>query len=211
MGVSRLIFSMSHFHLASEWFNKVHRKYRTPINAIIGFSLVGILLTIFSFLTPRALDTLGNLYAIGASMGYTLVFISLIRLRFVDPYSPRPYHVPGNIKWKRKDGTIVQVPVIGFLGFLGVFSLFIVVLATHDIGRIFGPIWIVACLIYYIVYRKRNKLPVFGSVPHDWEKEQVQVLTSAEEYELVEQYKQALIHRDRERGIKSRWAEEEIE
>jgi APA family basic amino acid/polyamine antiporter len=49
---------------------------------------------------------------------------------------------------------------------------------------------------------------VFGSVKHDWEREQVDVLTSAEEYEMVEQYKQALIQRDRERGLRSRWAEE---
>jgi hypothetical protein len=34
------------------------------------------------------------------------------------------------------------------------------------------------------------------------------VLTGAEEYELVEQYKQALIQRDRAGGVKSRWVEE---
>jgi hypothetical protein len=48
---------------------------------------------------------------------------------------------------------------------------------------------------------------VLGNVPHDWEKEQIDVLTDAEEYELVEQYKHALIHRDKERGLKSRWVE----
>jgi APA family basic amino acid/polyamine antiporter len=79
---------------------------------------------------------------------------------------------------------------------------------THDIGRIFGPLWVLVCVGYYLVFRRRNGLPVFGSVKHDWEQEQVEVLTSAEEYELVEQYKQALIQRDRESGLKSRWAEE---
>jgi len=47
---------------------------------------------------------------------------------------------------------------------------------------------------------------VLGSVKHDWEKEQVEVLTDAEEYEMVEQYKQALVRRDKEHGLKSRWA-----
>jgi basic amino acid/polyamine antiporter, APA family len=209
MGDSRLIFSMSHFRLVSKWFNKVHPKFRTPINAIVGFGWVGIVLTILSFLTPRALDTLGNLYAFGATLGYTLVFASLIRLRFLDPYSPRPYKVPGNINWKRKDGSVVQVPIIGCVGLLGVFAIWLTVMITHQIGRIFGPAWVIACVIYYIVYRKRNGLPVFGSVKHDWEKEQVEVLTSAEEYEMVEQYKQALIRRDKEAGIKSRWLEEQ--
>jgi len=209
MGASRLIFSMSHFRLVSKWFNKVQPRFRTPINAIVGFGFVSILLTIFSFLTPRALDTLGNLYAFGATLGYTLVFISLIRLRFVDPYSPRPYKVPGNITWKRKDGSTVEVPVIGFIGLVGVFSIWLTVMITHDIGRIFGPLWVVVCVIYYVIFRRRNNLPVSGSTPHDWEQEQVEVLTGAEEYEMVEQYKQALIKRDRERGVASRWAKEE--
>ena len=52
-------------------------------------------------------------------------------------------------------------------------------------------------------------VPVFGSVPHDWEKEQVEVLTNAEEFELLEQYKQALVQRDRQQGVPSRWEEEE--
>ena len=40
-------------------------------------------------------------------------------------------------------------------------------------------------------------MPVLGSVKHDWEKEQIAVLTSAEEFDLLEQYKQALAERDK--------------
>ncbi len=54
-------------------------------------------------------------------------------------------------------------------------------------------------------------MPVLGSVHHDWEKEQVEVLTSAEEFDLMEQYKHALVRRDREHGIHSRWEEAEEE
>jgi len=208
MGDSRLIFSMSHFRLASPWFRYVHPRYRTPRNAIVGFGWVGVALTIVAFLTPRVLDTLANLYAFGATFGYMLVFISLIRLRFSDPYTPRPYKVPLNIKWKRKDGSVVEIPVLGFLGFLGVSSIFLTVIITHEIGRIAGPAWLLLCVSYYVFFRRRSGLPVFGSVPHDWEQEQVDVLTSAEEFELMEEYKQALIRRDKARGIKSRWSEE---
>ena len=207
MGDSRLIFSMSHFRLVGPWFRHVHPKYRTPSNAIIGFGWVGIVLTIIAFLTPRVLDTLANLYAFGATFGYMLVFTSLIRLRFSDPYTPRPYKVPLNLKWRRKDGRVVEVPVLGFLGLLGVSSIFATVIITHEIGRIAGPAWILICLIYYVLFRRRNGLPVFGSVPHDWEQEQIEVLTNAEEFDLLEEYKQALIRRDRMRGVPSRWSE----
>ncbi|MGB9723062.1 MAG: APC family permease [Chloroflexia bacterium] len=208
MGDSRLIFSMGHFKLVSKWFSHVHPKYRTPSNAIVGFGWVGIVLTIIAFLTPRVLDTLANLYAFGATFGYILVYLSLIWLRFTDPYSPRPYKVPLNVKWKRKDGTVIEFPILGTLGLLGVTSIFVAVLITHQIARIAGPLWLLIGTIYYVIFRHRNGLPIFGNVPHDWEKEQIDVLTGAEEYELVEQYKQALIRRDRARGIPSRWSEE---
>lgn len=205
MGDSRLIFSMSHFRLVSPWFSYVHPKHQTPSNAIVGFGWVGIALTIVAFLTPSVLDTLANLYAFGATFGYTIVFLSLIRLRFADPYSPRPYKVPGNIKHTRKDGTVVEIPVLGFIGMIGVAAIFVTVLITHDIGRIAGPAWLLLGTAYYIYFRRKNGLPVLGSVPHDWEQEQVEVLTKAEEYELLEEYKQALIRRDRRLGVRSRW------
>ncbi|MGC8873744.1 MAG: APC family permease [Chloroflexia bacterium] len=210
MGDSRLIFSMSHFRLVSPWFSHVHPKYRTPSNAIIGFGWVGLVLTVLAFLTPSVLDTLANLYAFGATFGYILVYFSLIRLRFTDPYTPRPYKVPLNIRWKRRDGTTIEVPVLGALGLLGVTSIFVAVLITHQIARIAGPIWLLIGTIYYAIFRRRNGLPVFRSVPHDWEKEQIDVLTNAEEFDLVEQYKQALIRRDRARGVVSRWSTEEV-
>ncbi len=207
MGDSRLIFSMSHFRLVDPWFSHVHPKYQTPSNAIVGFGWVGVVLTIAAFFTPSVLDTLANMYAFGATFGYMLVFISLIRLRFIDPYTPRPYKVPFNIPWKRKDGSVVEIPMLAFLGFLGVSSIFFTVILTHEIGRIAGPAWIILCLLYYAWHRRRNGLPIYGSVKHDWEKEQVEVLTNAQEFERLEQYKRALIARDKKLGIKSRWSE----
>jgi len=209
MGDSRLVFSMSHFRLASKWFGHVDPKRRTPKNAILSFGSVGIVLAVVAFLTGEfVLDTLANLYAFGATFGYILVYISLLWLRFKDPYTPRPYKIPLNWKWKRKDGTTVLIPILGTLGLLGVVSIFVAVLITHDIARIAGPAWLIIGVIYYAIFRKRNGLPVWGSVPHDWEKEQVEVLTNAEEYELLEQYKQALVKRDHQQGVPSRWEEE---
>ncbi len=207
MGDSRLIFSMSHFKLVGPWFHRVHPRYHTPSNAIIGFGWVGIVLTIIAFLTLSVLDTLANLYAFGATFGYMLVFISLIRLRFLDPYTPRPYKVPFNFRWKQKDGRVVEIPLLAFIGFLGVGTIFLTVIITHEIGRIAGPAWLVLSLAYYVLHRHRNALPILGSVKHDWEQEQVDVLTSAREFELVEEYKNALVDRDKKLGIKSRWSE----
>lgn len=197
MGASRLTYSMSEFQLISRWFHAVHPRYRTPVRTIVVFSLIGVIQTVLSFLTPNAMDTLGNMYAFGATLGYTLVFVALIKLRFSDPYTPRPYKMPLNLKLKW-NGREVDLPVLGILGMLGVSLILFEVILTHTIGRIAGPIWVLLCFIYYAWYRKRDGLPVLGSPQRDWEKEQIRVLESAEEYELLEKYKLALAGKEKE-------------
>jgi basic amino acid/polyamine antiporter, APA family len=196
MGSSRLAFSMSQLKLVTGWLDNVNRRFHTPVRTILVFGGMGALEALLGFLSANALDTLSNVYAFGATLGYTLVFISLIKLRFDDPYSPRPYKVPGNltIHWHGRE---VEFPVLGVFGMLGVSLILFEVVLTHAIGRIAGPSWVLLGILYYVIYRKKNHLPVWGSIKHDWEKEQVQVLTKAEEFELVGQYKAALARRDK--------------
>jgi APA family basic amino acid/polyamine antiporter len=196
MGASRLSYSLSQFKIISSWFDVVHPRYRTPVRTILIFSMIGVIETVLSFLTPSAMHTLGNMYAFGATLGYTMVFIALIKLRFTDPYSPRPYRVPLNIKFRYKGGR-VSIPILGIVGMLGVVTILLEVVWTHSIGRIAGPAWILLCFAYYAWYRKRQRLPLFRSVKHDWEREQINVLTSAEEFDLLERYKLALAERDK--------------
>jgi len=198
MGASRLTYSLSQFGIISPWFHTVHPKFHTPVRTIVIFSMIAVIQTVLAFLTPKAMDTLGNMYAFGASLGYTLVFIALIKLRFSDPYSPRPYKVPLNINIKYK-GRKVSFPVLGVIGMLGISTILFMVVLTHTIGRIAGPTWILLCFIYYAWYRKKEGMPIFKSIKHNWEKEQIEVLTSAEEYDLLEQYKNALAERDKKR------------
>ena len=200
MGASRLVYSMSQLNLVTPWFRAVHPRYRTPARSILIFSGIGLLEAMLAFLTPSAVDALANLYAFGATLGYTLVFIALIALRFTDPYSPRPYRVPLNVPWKRRDGQVVQIPVIGFLGLVGVLVTLGEVVLTHPLGRIAGPCWVLACLAYYVTYRLRRGLPVLRSGRHSWEEQQRAVLKDAEEYDLLEAYEFSLAQRDRQRA-----------
>jgi APA family basic amino acid/polyamine antiporter len=197
MSASRLTFSMSQFHFISPWFDKVHSKYRTPVRTIVIFSVVGILQIILAFLFGQdaAMEILGNMYAFGATLGYSLVFMALIRLRFTDPYSPRPYKMPFNLKIQRH-GRVIDLPILGFIGTAGVLFVLAEVVITHEIGRIAGPVWVILCFLYYAWYRKKMKLPIFRNIKRDWEADQKAVLLSAEEYELLERYKLALAERD---------------
>jgi APA family basic amino acid/polyamine antiporter len=198
MSASRLTYSMSRFHFISRWFDVVHPKYRTPARTIVIFSCVGILQVVLAFLAgkDRAIEVLGNMYAFGATLGYSLVFMALIRLRFTDPYSPRPYKIPLNISVRYK-GRSVDVPILGFIGTAGVLFVLFEVVLTHTIGRIAGPSWVVLCFLYYAWYRRKAGLPIFRSIRRDWEADQEEVLRGAEEFDLLERYRAALTARDR--------------
>ncbi len=165
--------------------------------AICIFSGIAGLQAILAALTgAKALDTLGNMYAFGASTGYLLVFIALMRLRFTDPYSPRPYRMPLNIQIQHR-GTAYDFPLLAVVGCAGIGMILFMVVLTHEIGRIAGPAWIAACFAYYAWYRRRHGLPVFRSMRHDWEAQQEKVLQDAEEFDLLERYRTALAVRDK--------------
>src|SRR5713101_936981 len=203
VSASRLTYSMSLFKLVPNWFNKVNKKYATPMRTIIVFSGVAIVQTLVAFLTPggsgasdnAAIELLTDLYAFGATTGYLIVFVSLITLRFKDPYTPRPYRMPLNIPIKFH-GRIVDFPVLGVVGTIGVAITLFEVVLTHPLGRIAGPGWILLCGILYLVYRRRQKLPAVGNVPRNWEEAQKRVLREAEEFESLEEYEGVLAERD---------------
>jgi APA family basic amino acid/polyamine antiporter len=198
MGASRLTYSMSEFHLASPWFNAVHPKYHTPVRSVVFFCGVAAIEAIFAFLSgPKAMDTMVNMYAFGATLAYLLSFIALIALRIKDPYTPRPYKMPLNVKIKGMD-----IPLLGIFGLIATTGMLVIVLWTHALGRIAGPGWILLWLGYYFWYRRKANLPLLGSVPRHWEKDQIDILTSAEEFDLLEQYKATLAERDKKLGLK---------
>src|SRR6195256_876619 len=194
---SRLSYSMSQFDLLPTWFSKVNKRFATPARAVIVFGAVALLQTVFAFLTPgpagrtAAIDVLADLYAFGATTGYLLVFISLFVLRLKDPFTPRPYKMPINIRIRYR-GNQVWFPVLGALGFLGVLFFLVMVLPTHHYARIIGLFWVVAAIVLFFFYRRKQGLPMFKTLPRDWETATKKVLLEAEEFKSLEEYEAAL-------------------
>ncbi len=199
-GSSRITYSMARFNLLPKWFSRVHPRFRTPVRTLIVFSGLALVELWLAGLSPNAYDVLANMYAFGAATAYMLVFVSLLVLRFTDPWTPRPFKVPLNVRIRSKDGETRLLPIVGILGFLGISSIVIMVVFTHAIGRIAGPAWIVLGLIIYIWHRRHNKLPVTKSLKHNWEKEQLMVYEDAGEYELVEEFRENLARKRRLHG-----------
>ena len=194
MGASRLTYSMGEFHLVSPWFNVVHSKYHTPMRSIIFFCGVAAVQVLFAFLSgKRAMDVLVNMYAFGATLAYFLVFIAFIMLRNKDADAPRPYKVPLNVL-----AFGIEFPLLAMVGLIATGCMLGIVLWTHPLGRIAGPGWVIFWVIVYLLHRKRSGLPLLGSIKRDWENDHVEILTAAEEFEYLEQYKMAIGQRKKQ-------------
>lgn len=197
-GSSRIMYSMALNNLTPRIFTRVHPRFRTPIISLAVFASVALIELIFAGLTANALQTLGDMYAFGAATSYTLVFVSLLTLRFTDRETPRTFRVPWNVPIRRNQ-QVYEVPIVGVLGLLGIASVLVMVIVTHPIGRIAGPVWIILGLIGFYFYRKSRGLPFYGSVHRNWAAEQLQVYTESGETDLADEYREALQRRARKR------------
>ena len=211
-GSSRIAYAMSRSRLLPSVFERVNRRFRTPAVSIVTFCAIAVLVLIFAALPSLdpAMDALyqqlfhgeagigflGDLYAFGAATSYSFVFIALIALRFNDPLSPRKFRIPFNIPMRYR-GERVMFPIVGVIGFLGIFSILIDTLITHEIGRVAGPTWIIVGFFGYMIYRRTQKLPVFRSRPHDWSTQQIAILRDAGELELMDELIEKLRERNR--------------
>src|SRR2546423_5637466 len=181
-GASRITYSMARFDLLPRWFARVHSKFRTPVHTLVVFSGIVLLELWLAGLSPNA---------------YMLVFVSLLALRYTDPWTPRPFKVPLNIRLRGKEGEVRLLPIVGVLGFLGISSILILVELTHSIGRIAGPAWIIGGLLIYFWHRRRNKLPIRKSLKRNWEREQLEVYEDAGEYDLADEYRENIARKRR--------------
>ncbi|HKE36427.1 MAG TPA: APC family permease [Candidatus Baltobacteraceae bacterium] len=202
-GSSRIAYAMSSTNLLPSVFQRVHPRYRTPMISILAFCGVAVFELVFAAmpsLDPNAvalydrffhgesgLDFLADLYAFGAATSYSFVFLALIALRLADPLSPRKFKIPFNIPMTFR-GERVEFPIVGVLGFIGIFSILLFTLQTHPLGRIFGPSWLLVGIVLYFIYRRRKQLPILRSQHRDWRKAQAEILRNAGELELMDEY-----------------------
>lgn len=202
-GSSRIAYAMSTSNLLPSIFQRVHRKFRTPMISIVFFSVIAVVELLFAaapalfpavsslytrfFHGENGLDFLADLYAFGAATSYSFVFLGLIGLRLTDPLSPRKFKIPLNVPMRFR-GERVEFPVVAVIGFIGIFSILMFTLFTHPLGRIFGPSWLLLGLLFYLVYRRYRRLPVLGSQPRNWRTAQTEILRRAGELELMDEY-----------------------
>src|SRR5919201_2483134 len=89
IGVSRLVYSMGLHRQMPEGLRRLHPKFGTPWIGILVFGAVACITLI-----PGKATFLGNVYAFGAMLSFTIAHLAVVRLRMTEPEHERPYRGP---------------------------------------------------------------------------------------------------------------------
>jgi basic amino acid/polyamine antiporter, APA family len=154
IGVSRLVYSMGLHRQVPDRLRQLHPKYGTPWIGILIFGGVACVTLI-----PGQADFLGNIYAFGAMLSFTIAHASVIRLRLTQPDFKRPYRGPGVLRVAGR-----PLPVFALIGGAGTSLAFVVVTVLHLDVAMAGVIWLALGVGVYVWYRRRQGLDLTSTV-----------------------------------------------
>src|SRR5436190_24318672 len=154
IGVSRLVYSMGLHRQVPDRLRQLHPHYGTPWIGILLFGAIACLAMI-----PGKAEFLGNMYAFGAMLSFTIAHISVIRLRKRYPDFKRPWTGPGNVPFRG-----YSLPLFAVFGGIGTGLAFVVVTALHVDVALAGIGWLALGCVSYPIYRHRQGLDLTSTV-----------------------------------------------
>jgi APA family basic amino acid/polyamine antiporter len=148
LGVSRLTYSMGIHRQVPDRLRQLHPRYHTPWVGIVLFSAIAAVTLI-----PGQATFLGNLYAFGAMLSFTIAHLAVTRMRISLKGVQRPYRPLGNLRVRGYD-----LPLFAIVGGFCTFASLCVLAALHTSVAIAGIGWLAAGMIVYPIYRHRHGL-----------------------------------------------------
>jgi basic amino acid/polyamine antiporter, APA family len=146
IGASRITYAMASYRQLPEVFRRLHPKFKTPWLSLLVFA--GLLSIVV--LLPGKTDFLGNMYAFGAMLSFTIAHVSVIALRVSARDDPEAFKVRPSLRIRGVDW-----PLFAIFGALGTGIAWLVVVIQKPGPRWAGLGWLVIGLIGYVVYRRR--------------------------------------------------------
>jgi basic amino acid/polyamine antiporter, APA family len=145
IGASRITYAMASYRQLPERFRRLHPRFKTPWLSLVvfaGFVAIAVLL-------PGKTTFLGDMYAFGAMLSFTIAHASVIALRYTRReremrFRARPNLVVGGVSW----------PLFAILGGLGTAAAWIVVVIQKDAARWVGLGWLLFGFGLYAIYRR---------------------------------------------------------
>src|SRR5881392_2134083 len=145
IGASRITYAMASYRQLPEVFRRLHPKFKTPWFSLVVFAgIVAI-----SVLLPGKTTFLGDMYAFGAMLSFTIAHAAVIALRVKRReremrFRARPNVTIGGVDW----------PLFAIFGGLGTAAAWVVVIVQKPDARWVGFGWLVLGLLFYVGYRR---------------------------------------------------------
>ena len=154
IGVSRLVYSMGIHRQVPDRLRQLHPRYNTPWIGILVFGVIACLT-----LLPGQAAFLGNMYAFGAMLSFTVAHAAVIRMRLTQPDRERPYRGPGTLRIAGR-----ELPGFAVFGGIATALSFLVVTALNPVVAVSGTIWLALGIAVYALYRRRHGLDLVTTV-----------------------------------------------
>ena len=132
LGLSRLGYALAVNRQIPSFVGSLHPTRATPVG-IIAFGAF----TAICLLIPADLEFLAAICAFGATIAFTIVGLSVCRLRYKEPDRDRPYKMPFNVRVRG-----AELPIPGVLCVVMSYTAFIALLVEHGDARWMGILWI---------------------------------------------------------------------
>jgi basic amino acid/polyamine antiporter, APA family len=145
IGASRITYAMASYRQLPEVFRRLHPKFKTPWLSLVVFA--GIIS--IAVLLPGQTSFLGDMYAFGAMLSFTIAHLSVVALRVEQRdqevmFRARPNLRIGGVSW----------PLFAIFGGLGTSAAWLVVVVQKEGARYVGLGWLAIGLVFYFVYRR---------------------------------------------------------
>ncbi len=152
IGASRITYSMSTYRQLPEVFRRLHPKLKTPWLALLVFGGVGPTI----FLLTGQVDFLGNMYAFGAMLSFTIAHAAVIALRAKGGQGEE-------LEWRARPSIRfrgVDWPLFAVFGVLGTGLAWLFVVVENPGPRYAGLGWLAIGFVFYPLYRRRLGVPL---------------------------------------------------
>jgi APA family basic amino acid/polyamine antiporter len=187
IGASRITYSMSSYRQLPELFRRLHPKLKTPWLALVVFAGIGPTI----FLISGQVDFLGNMYAFGAMLSFTIAHLAVITLRVKGHGDELEWHARPNLKVGG-----IRWPLFAIFGAFGTGAAWVVIVVQKDSTRYAGLAWLVVGAVFYVAYRRRigvplrvtsrAPVPLGAAIALEYRTILVPVVAGRESYEAVE-------------------------
>jgi APA family basic amino acid/polyamine antiporter len=144
IGASRITYAMASYRQLPGLFRRLHPRFKTPWLSLVVFAGIAAI----AVLLPGQVTFLGDLYAFGAMLSFTIAHVSIIALRARRgeeiPFRPWPNLRVRGVDW----------PLFAIFGAIGTGAAWTVVVVQKAGARWTGLGWLALGLVAYTVYRR---------------------------------------------------------